>query len=291
MTGKGSAITLSLNEGDKNSLQEIALQFGQTWGDKPNVSALVEAIAQGKYKVVSNSDWSAEVIEAIEKSRQALIEIGNRRAAIVIANLLVDRSEISLSPLLGVLHNFLAEQPPKWSAKLNWHISEQKPFQLSFADRVTEKILDFSVYYGETVVIDKVEFLRCWCKEVNGKSSLKHNWSICLDQISDAAISEIKGKWRKLDLENIDFRLFGSAALGYLNHQEDMQNDWCPHKPGARFIVRSTTDIFRTFAELRGYGRDCEVIAPTWVAAVYYKEIDRMLARGKRFIEGYAPES
>jgi len=51
MSRKGKSITLSLEEGHKERLEQVALDFGCTWGDKPNVSALLAEIAVGKLKI------------------------------------------------------------------------------------------------------------------------------------------------------------------------------------------------------------------------------------------------
>jgi hypothetical protein len=290
MTRKGAAITLSLNETDKASLQAIALQYGLTWGDKPNISGLVEAIAQGKYKVVSNSDWSPDLIEVIDKARKALLEIGEIKSAKMIAQLLIQRSELPPS-LFVVLQDLLGFQSPAWMLKLDRCISQKKCFQLSFADHVTGIVHDFSIYYAEIIVVDKIQNLFCWCKEIKGKSQLPHNWSFRFDQIAEACISEItEGRWKKLESIDLTFKLHGSTALAYLQHSQDSWNDWCPNNSGVRLVVRSITDIPKTFAELRGYGGDCEIVAPADLAREYYGEIDQMLDRGKRFNTGYAPE-
>lgn len=52
MTRKGQSITLSVEPGDKEALEAICVEFGQTWGDKPNLSALFKAIAKKQLKVV-----------------------------------------------------------------------------------------------------------------------------------------------------------------------------------------------------------------------------------------------
>jgi len=45
------SITLSLDDGDKEALEKLALEFGQTWGEKPNVSGLLKALAKGKLRL------------------------------------------------------------------------------------------------------------------------------------------------------------------------------------------------------------------------------------------------
>lgn len=52
MSRRGETITLSLDAADKAALEELALLYGCTWGDKPNISALLKAIAQNKLKIV-----------------------------------------------------------------------------------------------------------------------------------------------------------------------------------------------------------------------------------------------
>jgi hypothetical protein len=47
MARKLSTITLSCSPADKNSLEALALKHGYTWGNRPNVSALMSAIANG----------------------------------------------------------------------------------------------------------------------------------------------------------------------------------------------------------------------------------------------------
>jgi hypothetical protein len=54
MSRKGKSVTLSIDESDLATLEDIALEFGQTWGDRGNISALMKAIAQGKLRV----DWA-----------------------------------------------------------------------------------------------------------------------------------------------------------------------------------------------------------------------------------------
>lgn len=48
MSRKGQSITLSISERDKAALEKLAREFGMTWGDRPNISKLVEAIARAR---------------------------------------------------------------------------------------------------------------------------------------------------------------------------------------------------------------------------------------------------
>lgn len=51
MTRKLEAITLSLSPDEKAELEALAQQFGILWGDKPNISGLVRAIARKRLMV------------------------------------------------------------------------------------------------------------------------------------------------------------------------------------------------------------------------------------------------
>ena len=48
MSRKQESITLSLTPEHKAELEKISLEFGCLWGDKPNISGLMKAIADGE---------------------------------------------------------------------------------------------------------------------------------------------------------------------------------------------------------------------------------------------------
>ncbi|MCC5640630.1 hypothetical protein LC593_33325 [Nostoc sp. CHAB 5844] len=69
MSRKGESITLSLSAEQKEQLEKIALDFGQTWGnEKPNISQLMRAIADGELRVV----WGDEEAPITIKQRSAM---------------------------------------------------------------------------------------------------------------------------------------------------------------------------------------------------------------------------
>jgi phosphotransferase system HPr-like phosphotransfer protein len=79
MTRKGEKLQLSLNSTEeREALEKVALAFGCTWGDKPNISALNQAIAQGKLKVY----WSDEVPTVEIKSQDAKAAIAKIQSAL-----------------------------------------------------------------------------------------------------------------------------------------------------------------------------------------------------------------
>jgi hypothetical protein len=56
MTRKNESITLSCVEADKKALEKLAVKHGCTWGDKPNISELIQRIAQGKLEIVTSKE-------------------------------------------------------------------------------------------------------------------------------------------------------------------------------------------------------------------------------------------
>lgn len=73
MTRPGESITLSLTPSQKTKLNELALEFGCQWGQKPNISKLVKMIADGRIALYKPGD----PINASDKSyyRRQLAEL------------------------------------------------------------------------------------------------------------------------------------------------------------------------------------------------------------------------
>jgi len=70
---KREKLTIAVSAEDKAILEKLALEFGQTWGDKPNISALMTAIAQGQLRLERGEEPNPESKQ--EKKRLALVQI------------------------------------------------------------------------------------------------------------------------------------------------------------------------------------------------------------------------
>jgi hypothetical protein len=70
---KSESITLSVSEEDKTELENIALEFGCTWGEKPNISKLMKQIASREL-LLSKSDKPAKQKRALIKDAIASIQ-------------------------------------------------------------------------------------------------------------------------------------------------------------------------------------------------------------------------
>jgi hypothetical protein len=264
MSRKGQSITLSVSERDKAELEAIALEFGMKWGDRPNISKLIEAIAQRKLLIGNNQNWSESRIRALHRCIGALTDIGQIEQAQVIANLLLERSELSI-PLRNEIERFLKNLPPPWRLQIDNFILRQQPFQLTYQD-AAGRLLNFTVRYAKVTPHEKRQYLDCWCEETQGNfdiPELMHNWSLRLDRITDAAVTSISGEWcNKLDEITVEMHLFAGLAFAYQAKPEDDINEWLPDKPKVRRVTRRVSSTFWFSREVMQYAPDCVVITP-----------------------------
>lgn len=282
MSLKGKSITLSVSVRDKAELETLALEYGLTWGDRPNISKLVEAIARKHLKIAPNHDWSTSRINSLNQARNALVDAGQIDDALAIAHLLQERSELTI-PLRQELEQFISNPLPAWRLEVERYIKRQQPFQLSYQD-ATERTWQFTIRYAEIAVHSTRQYLDCWCEETTGNQdlpALTHNWCLRLDRITDAAIMAIPGKWRdRLDTIDVEIHLYGRLAFAYESKTtRDIVNQWLPDTPQTRQIVRRVSNTFWLIRELLPYGQYCKVISPEAVKKKITEEIRMMATR------------
>lgn len=264
MSRKGQSITLSISERDKAELEAIALELGMKWGDRPNISKLVEAIARRQLLVFPNNDWSETRIQALERSIQALTDIGQIDQARIVAELLLERSELSL-PLRAEIERFLGNLPPPWRLEINRYILREQPFQLTYQD-AAQRLWNFTVRHAKVTPHEKRQYLDCWCEETEGNQDiddLQHNWCLRLDRIQDAAVTPAEGQWLpNLAQIDVELHLLKGLAFAYRAKPEDRENDWLPDRPRVRRVVRKVSSTFWFFREVMQYGEECVVVSP-----------------------------
>jgi len=279
MSRKGQSITLSVSERDKAELEAIpterfaiALEFGMMWGEDPNISKLIKAIAQHELIIGKNHDWQESRIRALHRCIGALTDIGQVEQAQIIANLLLERSELSIlmrKEIEGVLNNSL----PSWRLQIDHYILRQQPFQLSYQD-ATERILNYTVHYAKISPHEKRLYLDCWCEETSNNhdiEELQHNWCFRLDRINEAAITEIAGKWRtdksalalsQLDQIDVEMHLLNNLAFAYQTKPEDKRVEWIPEKSKVKRVIREISNTFWFIREIMQYSSECIVVSP-----------------------------
>lgn len=280
MTRKGRSITLSLEESDKAQLEAIALELGMMWGDEPNISRLIKAIARRHLTVFPNNDWSRDRINTLDTARKLLIDEGKIGDALVLAQLLLERSELIL-PLRQELEQFVAKPAAPWRIEIDRYMRQQQPFQLSYQD-ATERVWNFTISFAIVNPHEDRQYLDCWCRETEGNQdlpALAHNWSLRFDRISDAAVSPIKGRWRgELDSIAVEMHLLHRLAFAYQTKIDvDEVNEWHPELPQVRRVVRRVTNTFWFFREVRRYGKDCIIVAPDAVRDRFKQELLAMV--------------
>lgn len=264
MSRKGKSITLSISDPDKAQLEAIALELGMMWGERPNISKLVEAIARRQFLIAPNNNWSEKRIRALERSIQALTDIGQIEQAQIVAELLLERSELSI-PLRREIENFVTNLPPAWRLQIDRYLLREQPFELSYQD-AAERLWNFTVHYGKVNPHEKRIYLDCWCEETEGNQDipeLVHNWCLRLDRIQEAAVTPIPGEWRSnLDAIEVEIHLLKGLAFAYKAKPEDIDNNWLPEQPRVRRVVRKVSNTFWFFREILQYGEDCIIISP-----------------------------
>ena len=271
MTRKSSAITLSLREHDKIALTQLAQEFGMMWGDKPNISKLIETIAKRELLIAHNNDWDSDRIQALNIAIKALIDVGKTAEAETVVKILLDRSELTI-PHRAELVKYLDRPTPPWRQKIDELIYQHRPFRLTYRD-AAERSSTFTVLYGKIISIEKRQYLTCQCVESEGNSDvpgLEHNWFLRLDRIQNAVVVPMAEKWTKgLESISVEFHLTGGLAFSYERKEDDLEvTDLETDRPTKR-VVRKINSTFWFLREILPYGDDCVVVTPNAV-------VDRM---------------
>jgi len=281
MSRKGQSITLSISERDKAQLEAIARELGMLWGDRPNISKLVEAIARRQFLIAPNKDWTQERINALEQSIRALTDTGQIEQAQIIAKLLLERSELSL-PLRREIERFLENSPPAWGLEIDRYILRQQPFQLSYQD-AAGRLYKFTVRHAKITLHEKRQYLDCWCEETEGNldlPQLNHNWSLRLDRIPEASVISIEGQWQpELDWIEVEMHLLDNLAFAYQAKPEDIAMEWLPNPQQIKRVVRQVTISFWFIREVMQYAPDCVIVSPQAMRDRFKQKLRSLLER------------
>jgi WYL domain len=288
MTRPGRALTLSLNEADRAALIQLAQEFGMMWGDKPNISKLIETIAKRKLTIAHNNDWDSDKIQALDLAIKALIDAGKTAQAQIVAQILLDRSELTI-PHRAELLKYTDSLLPPWRQKIDELIHQHRPFRLTYRD-AAERPYTFTVLFGKIVPIEKRQYLTCQCVESEGNNDvpgLEHNWFLRLDRIQEAIVVPMAEKWDNKGLETIpvEFHLTGGLAFAYAKREDDLEvSDLDTDRPTKR-VVRKINSTFWFFREILPYGDDCVVVAPDAVVEIFSRKVRSLAAKYDKAID------
>lgn len=269
MTRQDQSITLSVSDRDKAELEALALEFGMKWGDRPNISKLVKAIAQHKLLIAPNNDWKDSRLKALKHAVDALTDLGKIQEAQIIAQLLIDRSELP-DPLRREIEAFLKNISSPWRLEIDRYIKRNQPFELTYQD-AADRIWHFHIRHAQINPHEDRQYLDCWCEETEGNydlPELKHNRCFRLDRIPpEAAIAPIDRKWLpNLAHIEVEMHLFRGLAFAYKTKTaEDTFNEWLADSPQVRRIVKKVSNTFWFFREILRYGEDCVIVSPDGV--------------------------
>lgn len=269
MSRKGQSVTLSVSERDKAQLEELALEFGMMWGDRPNISKLIEAIARRQLTIAPNNDWTDSRLQALKRAIDALTDAGKIEEALLVANLLLDRSELA-SPLRSEIERFIGNPPPPWRLEINRYILRQQPFELSYQDaRGTS--MSFTVRHAQINLHEERQYLDCWCEGTEGNQDvpeLIHNWSLRIDRIpkAEAGVRPISGQWRSSLAElSVEIHVLERLAFSYKTKPEDDLSEWLEDRSGVRRVVRRISSTYWFIREILQNAPDIVVVSPQQV--------------------------
>jgi len=280
MSRKGQSITLSVSEQDKEFLESLAVELGYTWGDKPNISKLITAIARKELTIALNNDWSKQRIESLEQARKLLFDIGFVAHSQEIARLLLERRE-TIIPQQNELQQFLATANPMWRTNIDGYIKRQQPFRLTYYD-VAEREWHFTVLHATFRIIEKHQYLVCTCEESEGNQDipeLKHNWVLRLDRIQEAVVNPVQLPWQKdLDLVTVQFRLYGNLAFHYGKEDNPMIGE-IEGDPPQRTITQKIYSTFWFFRRIAPYWENCVIISPDRVREYFKGKVQTLYGK------------
>lgn len=292
MGRKGESITLSLKEYEKQALEQLAREYSMMWGDRPNLSKLLEKIAKKELLIAPNHDWSKDRISALNSIRKILVDVGQIDGAKLIAQILCDRTEID-NPLRREIETFLTEEIPIWRQEIDNLIKRQQPFKLIYQD-ASDRLFQFTILYARVQFIEKRFYLLCRCEEEDAMSEvssdipavrteenneieeLKNNWSLRLDRIKEAEIIKVRErKWEdNLQQIPIEFHLFNGLIYNYESRPEDVSISMEETEKNQLYkkVIRNVSQIFWFFREIAQYWENCKIVSPENVRKKFIEE-------------------
>ena len=284
MSRKGQSITLSVKEAEKQALEALADRLGYTWGDKPNISKLITAIAQQKYRLTINDNWTETQIKALDQAWRLLVDLGKISEAEEIARILLERSELQIL-LRQDLENFMQKPIPTWRKQIEIFIKESKPFRLSYQD-ASDRTYNFTVVHADIKLLDNHQYLVCTCDENEGNEDipeLSYNWALRIDRIQEAVVNPLKLPWQtELDQITVEFRVYNRLAFNYgksSNKLDDLTVSEIEGDPPQRTITRKIYSTFWFFREITPYFNDCEIISPDSVRNLFREKLRSLWER------------
>ncbi len=231
----------------KLPLEAVALSAGYLWGERGNVKAYFEDLIINK-SATRILFWSEARITELERLFRLLRDQGDNEGMRIIADILLERPELSSSPMRTSLEKYQSHSITPWSAKIQELISQQIPFQLSYRD-ATDSLATYTIRYAEIVQRERHQYLDAWVEETDftrDLPELAHNRSFRFDRITNAGVAPIEGEWRSAGLDTVvvEFHLSGRLAHAYEPRGADIDDSWLHSVVPTRMVARRISRPF-----------------------------------------------
>lgn len=264
MPRKKTTITLSIPDGTREQLEEIARELGIFWGKTaPSISGLLVAIAQKKPEIKKLFTLTTEQVEALQQAARILVDTGYVAEAQTLLSLLLDQGSLE-TPLYQALTQLINHQGiNNWRSQIDDFQQRKQPFKIGYRNAQGE-ILEFTARYGEISFQEKRFYLTIWCNETEDIKNtdfpeLIHNRCLRMDRITH--LQEVQSQWRDegLDYLKVYLHFWRGLVKAYEPRSEDIDNRVIGD---VRQIERKVTNPFWLMREVFKYGEDCVIVAP-----------------------------
>lgn len=255
------ALTLSVPPGTKQQLDALAARLNFRWGESPNVSALIAALADGSVGVGAGLRLSESETQALRQAITALIDNGSTEPARLLTELLVAHAELA-EPVRRDLLQRLGDADDSRRKLIDEKIAARQPFYLYYKSaRGTP--YQFTVRHARIAFRERRSYLEAWVEETEKSADLpglKHNRFLRLDRAQGLSVVASGGPWREeLDYVEATFRLTGALAADYEPDPDDVKVEDVGE---AKVVTRRVASAFWLLRELKPHGAYCEVLAP-----------------------------
>ncbi len=262
MSRKKDTITLSIPPGTKEQLEAIARDLQILWGKEPSISGLIVAIAQQQVSVGQQFTLTQAHVQSLEKAIKLLVDTGSLGDAQTLVELLLAKATLTTEHR-QTLFQHVSQPDGGWRMEIDRYCEQKQAFRLLYKNPQSENLEEYSVRYAEIAFHEKRFYVDAWCEEVPETPKypeLMHNRCFRLDRIQ--AILPISGEWRDLGLDSllVQLHFYRGLVKAYefrqgIDEREEIGD-------GVRRVWRRTSNPFWLLKDIRGYGSDCEIIAP-----------------------------
>jgi predicted DNA-binding transcriptional regulator YafY len=273
MSRKKETITLSIPEGTKEQLEEIARRLGIFWGKSPSISGLLVAIAQQQFEVGEPFSLNSLQVAALQQAIGLLKDSGFIEQAQIASSLLLERGNLE-APMRQLLLQQVSQPTEAWRILIDQLRQNQQPFHLLYGNAQGQD-LSYTVRYAKISFEEKRFFLDIWCDETEDIKDtdfpeLIHNRCLRLDRIK--GVVPVNGQWRR---EGLDYlKVYLHFRKGMIKAYEPKANDISNEVVGdVRQVERIVSNPFWLIREVLRYGEDCVVVSPENVRSLVKEKL------------------